>query len=347
MSDRGNGFKRVQYNCPYRFKCDCYVAFSLKEYADRYVWSQAGSHDLNSHIESKGILTVKQRGAVERVARATPLAIGSQVHASLQNFSPGRRVPFDQRSRKAVDRLVRRTRTKVMADRVGGIALNGSEGKLNEFAESLSLVKFLERHNDPADPFHMDEHQPVCVGHQFKDGVTFMCLTTPHLLNNFARAENCGSQKQGHFDGAFNWCAKDFGMIGFGMNSMGAHFNPVSLSIVNSESKEAIKSAYTATCSGVYTLYNQACLCDDKSCGFCTQLFEQISEPGSLWKKQLASDEAANMKYMLDKPSSDSTPQFFSAAKELFGEEVEFQQCGNHLSGTYLFRFIQKFIQIC
>ena len=64
MSDRGNGFKRVQYNCPYRFKCDCYVAFSLKECADRYVSSQAGSHDLNSHIESKGILSVKQRGAV-------------------------------------------------------------------------------------------------------------------------------------------------------------------------------------------------------------------------------------------------------------------------------------------
>ena len=136
MSDRGNGFKRVQYNCPYRFKCGCYVAFSLKEYADRYVWSQAGSHDLNSHIESKGILTVKQRGAVERVARATPLAIGTQVHASLQNFSPGRRVPFDQRSRKAVDRLVRRTRQKVMAERVGGIALNGSEGKLNETRRS-------------------------------------------------------------------------------------------------------------------------------------------------------------------------------------------------------------------
>jgi hypothetical protein len=265
--------------------------------------SQAGSQDLNlnSHIELKGILTVKQRGAVERVARATPLAIGTQVHASLQNFSPGLRVPFDQRSRKTVDRLVRRTRQKVMAERVGGIALNCSEGKLNELAESLSLVKFLERHNDPADPFHMDEHQPVCVGHQFQDGVTFMSLTTPHFLNNLARAEKIGCQKQGHFDGALNWCGKDFGMIGFGMNSMGAHFNPVSLSIVNSESKEAIKSAYTATCSGVYTLCNQTCLCDDnidKSCGFCTQLFEQISEPGSLWKKQLASDEAANMKYM-------------------------------------------------
>jgi hypothetical protein len=73
-----------------------------------------------------------------------------------------------------------------------------------------------------------------------------------------ARAENCGWQKVGHFDGAFNWCKKDFGMIGFGMNSMGAHFNPVSLSIVNTESKVALESAYDATCAGLHMLYNEA-----------------------------------------------------------------------------------------
>jgi hypothetical protein len=71
-------------------------------------------------------------------------------------------------------------------------------------------------------------------------------------------------------DGAFNWCKKDFALLGFGMNSMGAHFNPVSVSIVNSESKEAIKSAYETTCNGLYTLYNSAVLCQDPSCGFCT-----------------------------------------------------------------------------
>ncbi len=113
---------------------------------------------------------------------------------------------------------------------------------------------------------------------------------------------------------------------------------PESLSIVNSEStaKEAIKNAYSATCSGVYTLYNQASSCYDKS------LLEQIGEPGSLWKKQLGSDDADNMHYMLHKPSSDSTPQFLSLAKEPFGEKVEVQQCYNHLSGTYLFKFCSE-----
>jgi hypothetical protein len=75
---------------------------------------------------------------------------------------------------------------------------------------------------------------------------------------------------------------------------------------------------------------------------FCTQLFEQISKPGSLWKRQLGLDEKANVQYMLQKPSSDSTPQFSSLAKELFGEKVEVQQSGNNHSGTDLFKFIQK-----
>ena len=192
-TERCSGFvQRSQFNCPYRFRCKCYVALSVKEYRDRFVLLQAGDHTMSSHKESSGILNPKQRGAVERAARSAPLALGSQIHTSMQNFRPGRHIPYDRRSRKAVDRLVRKTRRDVMSSRVGGIDLDGTEGAMNQLAESLSLVKLLERHNDPNDPFHMDEHQPVCVGHQFKDGITFYCLTTCHLMNNMARAVNSG-----------------------------------------------------------------------------------------------------------------------------------------------------------
>ncbi len=89
----------------------------------------------------------------------------------------------------------------------------------------------------------MNEHQTFCLGYQFKDGVTFMCLSTTHMLLNLARAQNCGWQKQIHLDGAFNFCVKDFGLIGIGCNRMGAHFNPILLSIVNSESAAAIENS--------------------------------------------------------------------------------------------------------
>ncbi len=63
-----------------------------------------------------------------------------------------------------------------MAKRVPGIDLDNSEGAMNRLADSIYLVKLLARHNDPTDEFHMDEHQVVQVGYQFKDGVTFLTV---------------------------------------------------------------------------------------------------------------------------------------------------------------------------
>jgi hypothetical protein len=161
-----------------------------------------------------------------------------------------------------------------------------------------------------------------------------------------ARAVNSTCQIQGHLDGAFNWCKKDFALLGFGLNSMGAHFNPVSVSIVNSESKEAMEAAYQATCNGLFTLYNSAVLCEDPSCGFCTQIFEQISDDGGTkWKQYLLSDDAANLHYKLEKPSSDSISSFFSWAKDRFGDDCQVQQCGFHLSSKFPFRFFETFFE--
>jgi uncharacterized Ntn-hydrolase superfamily protein len=61
----------------------------------------------------------------------------------MQNFSPGRRIPYDARSRQAVARIVRKTRAEVLQDRVPGITLDGSEGSMNQLAESISLVHLL------------------------------------------------------------------------------------------------------------------------------------------------------------------------------------------------------------
>jgi hypothetical protein len=85
-----------------------------------------------------------------------------------------------------------------MVERVLCIDIDCTEGYMNSLAESICLIKLLAKLTDSADDFHMDGHQVVQVGHKFKHGVTFMTLTTPHLLNNMARADNCGFQTQGH-----------------------------------------------------------------------------------------------------------------------------------------------------
>jgi hypothetical protein len=63
-------FPACAINCPYLFRCECFVALSEKEYKDRVVLLQVGEHDLNCHMESSGILSVKQKGAVQGSARA-------------------------------------------------------------------------------------------------------------------------------------------------------------------------------------------------------------------------------------------------------------------------------------
>jgi hypothetical protein len=185
----------------------------------------------------------------------------------------------------------------------------------------------------------MDEHQVVQVGHQFKDGVTFMTVTSPHLLNNMTRAvcaDNCKFQTQGHFANAFNWCNRDLALLAFGMNSMGAHYNPVSISIVNSESKTSMEWSYNVTCAVLYAMYYTARLCGIETCGFCTQNKEQIEDKTGTFKNCLASEDATKLIFPLDKHSSDNPIHFFSWGKETFGADTTVLQCGHRLSCKFI-----------
>ena len=347
MARSQTGFSRKYWHCPYKKRCGCQITFSVKEYSDRYELWRSGTHDRFSHTKSSGILSPKQRTAVIAAVKSAPMAGSSAVLLNLKNFSPGKHVGHDARSVEAVRRLVSKTREEVMADRIEeGVELDGSEGSMTQLSESLSLERFIARHNDPDDPYHMDEHEVVCCGFQFKNGVRFMNVTTPHMLNNLARSENCGWQKQAHFDGAFNLCEKEFGLVGIGVNSMGAHFNPVSLNIVNSESKAAITHCWEATVKGFYSLYQTVHICDREECGFCCQVKENIQGVhGQHFRKVLASEHAEDNYFHIDKPSSDNCHAFFSFCKKTFGEDIPVQQCSNHVGGMFrsnLFQIYSK-----
>ncbi len=160
MSTR-NPFVRDVLTCPYRFKCGCYCALSVNTFRDKVEGALAGEHTASSHSRSSGVLSVKQRSAVKRVVRTSPHSVCSQVQASLENFSPGKRVPFDRRCQKAVARLVQSEWKDIMAEMVPGIDLDNTEGAMNRLADSICFIKLLARHNDPADDFHMDEHKVV------------------------------------------------------------------------------------------------------------------------------------------------------------------------------------------
>ena len=63
---------------------------------------------------------------------------------------------------------------------------------MTAFPDKIDLLRALERHNDPNDPYHLDMHEVVSLGAQFKGGVKFATFTTAHQLMNIGRAIQSG-----------------------------------------------------------------------------------------------------------------------------------------------------------
>ena len=59
-----------------------------------------------------------------------------------------------------------------------GIDIHGSDGAMIKLAESLGLNALILRHNNPAERFHLDEHQTVCLGFQFENTCA-TCASAP------------------------------------------------------------------------------------------------------------------------------------------------------------------------
>ena len=57
-------------------------------------------------------------------------------------------------------------------------------------ASRIYLDSLIDEHNSGDQ--HLDLHEPVCVGFQFKDGVIFGNYSTPFLLLNMCRKVNAG-----------------------------------------------------------------------------------------------------------------------------------------------------------
>jgi hypothetical protein len=272
--------------------------------------------------------------------RACPLQAGAAIVDKSAGFSPGKQIKYSRRNQRSVETLVRKERAKLFSPVMGAIELDRTDGAMNELAEELSLEKRIRQHNNGER--ELDIHEPVCCGHQFEDGVRMMCLTTMHLAGNAARAVLCGWQVQGHWDTSFGLCDTDFALIGFGMNSMGARFNPVSITIVNSECHEAYEAAFTATKKGLYAAFNLVKDCGVDGCSLCQ--FIKRHDIRDFKTLRVAQRDALPQKFPVLKPSSDNCAAFIKFAKKKFGVNSAIQQCGIHFTGNLRTLFIFMFL---
>jgi hypothetical protein len=81
---------------------------------------------------------------------------------------------------------------------------------------------------------------------------------------------------------------------------MGAHFNPISLSIVNSESAAAIESSWDASVRGLYSILKNCRLCDSAECGFCRGAVSGCESNWRYTKRDTVGSAGANMGMSLE-----------------------------------------------
>ena len=143
-SRRADGFHRAQYHCPFRKKCGCVFAISVKTYRDKVMLFVSGEHTPDSHKGGKGALTVKQQS--------------------------------------------------LMAERIPSHRIDDTEESMTKLAMSLSLKTAIKRHSDPADDYHMEAHQVVCLEFEFKDGVTLWCYPLRTWLWTWHELFNAGGR---------------------------------------------------------------------------------------------------------------------------------------------------------
>lgn len=227
------------------------------------------SQDASKH------LTVAQRGMLRTSVKCAPNATGREHVRNSQHFSPGKRTPQDPKAIRAAQRLACNERARLARGQTCGVVLTPEHGSLTQLAESMDLLAWIKRHNDPDDEYHLDLHQVVCIGSQFGDGVTFMEMTTLHFILNMARAIACEWPLQVQADGSFDFCDRTLGVIVFGVNSLRGKFRPVSWSLVPNESSEAFTFIYNGIRSAFFRLLKPGAL---SRCGHGCEVCNMIKD---------------------------------------------------------------------
>jgi hypothetical protein len=270
--------------------CSCEVQHKIFYSAAEVILKASGKHDSASHSQNRSsTLTVQQKAALRKAAKCAPNESARQLARNTQHFSPKSRIPRDVDALRCAQRVVSVQRRSLALEQTGGVHLEKSSGAMTLLGETMDLMTLILRHNDPADDYHLDLHQMVCIGNQWSRGVTFMELTTPHFIFNFARAIASGWELQIQADESYDFCSSELGVIVLGVNSLRGIFRPVSWSLVRNESLDAFGYAYNGIRASVFSLLKPGALrmcLHGEACEFCEQVhnLQQSQHVGNVLK---------------------------------------------------------------
>ena len=330
--------------CPFADRCSCRVKFRIHATAYKIKLESQGEHTAESHVQDKvtKFLSLQQSAALEQMVSTNPMVSATSVRRGL-DLLPDPAARISPSKQRLVARAVVAARLRTLEPFSQGEKLEGEEGSLTRLSAKIYLQKLVEEHN--AGGKHLDLHQPVCVGHQFKDGVVFGCYSTPMLLLHVPRGINSEWPLLAGFDSTFGITSKKFELMGISVNSLRRRANPVCLCVVKKEEAIAYQKMYTSMEGGVFELVHNMKLCkQSKQCEMCDAVREQIEcgpmrdilTPPKPKKSKKGEEVAAPFKFEipLAKPLCDNTTKFSLWIKKKKPHlKDKILQCAAHLTG--------------
>ena len=256
------------YKCPMCYRCRCDARIRITIGPDFTQIEKHGEHNVNSHDEDRSkYLKHDQIIAVSDAVTTAPNLSAAVLRRNLQMVdAPGSSIGTDLL--RSVQYRVMTSRKKLNDAQMEGHGLNGSFGSLSKFAERLNFSHLIQRHNDPDDDYHLDFFGPVVIGADIlaQNDVVHLNITSQWFLCNAFRSIMTGWGSQLNGDATHEFCRTAVDMIGYRVNSIGGHNNPLTWSIIpkGAEGSITYNMTYEETQAAALEMYDIL-----KSCSQC------------------------------------------------------------------------------
>jgi hypothetical protein len=236
---------------------------------------------------------------------------------------------------------VRKERVATNSKRLYGIPLDNTYGSLQNFCEALFFQTLMQRHNEAKDDdHHLRLHQPFVIAYGIDSDVQslsgspgiFMAVSSLWMLLNIGRALNSGWEMQLQVDATFKVCTEAVGVLGFGVNSLGAHMNLVCTALIpdNRESEEMMKETWNAIRRAFHLLLTRYKRCPIHDCMPC-MAFQAVHDGAAVQELLGDDDFTTRKKIPVGKAGSDNSAAFQNFARNVL--EIPASQCFSHLTG--------------
>jgi hypothetical protein len=329
--------------CPFMERCGCDVKFRIYATASIIRLEGQGEHTAESHLQDKvsKFLTVQQSSALEQMGSTNPMVSATTVRRGLE-LLPDAASKISPSKQRLVSRAVSAARARALEPFSQGEKLEGEEGSLTRLSDKIYLRTLVEEHNRGGK--HLGLHQPVCLDHQFKAGVTFGCYSTPMLLLNAVRSVNAEWGFKAAFDTTFGISSLKFELMGITCNSLRKKANPICLCITKKEEATAYGHMYSSMEAGVFDLVHNLKLCKhSKKCEMCNAVREQVEQapmrdlltpPAKPKKFKNGAQVPFKFELPLETPMCDNTTKFSKWIKKKKPHLADkILQCAAHLTG--------------